>query len=98
MPMYDYQCNKCKNTFEEMLTYEKRDNPTKEPCPKCGVMEVNKVIGGFPGLAADTNITPDKKTGGDWSELMGRIKKGVAPKYHGSIDKASNQSGRRWKG
>ena len=98
MPMYDYQCNKCKHTFEEMLSYAQREKPTKEPCPKCGAKGVSKVIGGFPGLAADTNITPDKKTGGDWSELMGRIKKNVSPNCHGSIDKATNQSGRRWKG
>lgn len=98
MPMYDYQCSKCQHTFEEMLTYEKRDNPTKEPCPKCGANEINKIVGGFPGLASDSTLTPDKATGGRWSEMMNRIKSNTSSKYHGSIDKASNRSGRRWKG
>lgn len=34
MPMYDWECNECGHTFEEMATYAERD--TGIPCPECG--------------------------------------------------------------
>jgi len=49
-------------------------------------------------LSADASLTPDKATGGQWSELMGKMKKGLAPRYHGKLDAATSRSGRRWKG
>ena len=98
MPNYDYKCDSCGHAFEEFLAYEAREKPTGAPCPKCGDNEVKKIIGGFPGLAADTNMTPDKKTGGQWSEMMGRIKSSTPKRYHTGIDRATNRSGRRWKG
>tara|TARA_R110000824_G_C14939645_1_gene649649 strand:+ start:126 stop:368 length:243 start_codon:yes stop_codon:yes gene_type:complete len=73
--------------------------PTKEPCPECGKKEVTKSWAGVtPGIGVDSTLTPDSKTGGDWSEMMGRIKKGLPKKYRAGIDKATTMSGRRWKG
>tara|TARA_R110000765_G_scaffold300786_1_gene395315 strand:- start:64 stop:306 length:243 start_codon:yes stop_codon:yes gene_type:complete len=73
--------------------------PTKEPCPECGKKEVTKSWAGVtPGIGCDMTLTPDKKTGGQWSEMMGRIKKGLPKKYHGKIDKSTNMHGSRWKG
>jgi hypothetical protein len=43
-------------------------------------------------------LTPDKKTGGDWSEMMGRIKKGLPKRYQKGLDKSTDMSGKRWKG
>ena len=34
MPIYEYHCEKCANTFESMRSMANRDGPA--PCPKCG--------------------------------------------------------------
>ena len=91
MPNYDYKCATCNHAFEAFMTYEEREKPCDEPCPECG-------IGGFPGIAADSTLTPDKKTGGQWSEMMNKVKSGIPKKYHGGIDKSTNMTGKRWKG
>jgi len=98
MPNYDYKCAKCEHAFEDFLSYDDREKPCGEPCPECGAEEVQKIIGGFPGLAADSTMTPDKKTGGQWSEMMNKVKKGIPKKYHGGIDKSTNMNGKRWYG
>lgn len=98
MPNYDYKCAKCEHTFEEFMSYDDREKPCKQPCPECGVKEVTKIIGGFPGLATDSTLTPDKKTGGQWSEMMNRVKRNIPKKYHGGLDKSTNMTGKQWKG
>ena len=98
MPNYDYRCDKCEHAFEDFQSYDDREKPCGEPCPECGAMEVKKTIGGFPGLAADSTLTPDKKTGGQWSEMMNKIKSGLPQKYHKGLDKSSNMNGKRWYG
>ena len=98
MPNYDYMCEACNHPFESFMSYEDREKPTKEPCPECGEKKVIKTIGGFPGLAADSTLSPDKKTGGQWSETMDRIKAGIPKKYHKNLDKSTNMNGKRWYG
>ena len=78
------------------MTYENREVPCGEPCPHCDAKEVQKIITGFPGLASDTTLTPDNKTGGQWSEMMNRIKSNTPKKYHAGLDKSTNLSGKRW--
>ncbi len=34
MPLYEYKCTKCDNTFEQVLSLENYDK--KQDCPKCG--------------------------------------------------------------
>ena len=96
MPNYDYKCAKCEHAFEDFQSYDDREKPCGEPCPECGAMEVKKTIGGFPGLAADSTLTPDKKTGGQWNELMHKMKDYTPNRYHDKFDKASYNSGKRW--
>ena len=99
MPTYDYRCNACEHLFESVQMMADDMIPTKEPCPECGKKEVTKSWAGVtPGIGCDMTLTPDKKTGGQWSEMMSRIKKGLPKKYHGGIDKSTNMSGQRWKG
>ncbi len=33
MPIYEYHCDKCGNTFERMESIS--DNETEKPCPEC---------------------------------------------------------------
>ena len=98
MPNYDYLCEACNHSFELFLTYDERETPCEEVCPVCEEKKVVKTVGGFPGLAADSTLTPDKKTGGQWSEMMNRVKAGVPKKYHAGLDKSTNMNGKRWRG
>ena len=97
MPMYDYQCEKCSHLWESFESYDNREKPTTAPCPECSNKDVKRIIGGFPGVAADVTLTPDKKTGGQWSEMMERVKKGVPKRMHEKIDKSTNRTGSRWR-
>ncbi len=98
MPNYDYLCEACDHAFEEFMTYEDREKPCKKPCPVCKEKKIIKTIGGFPGLAADSTLTPDKKTGGQWSEMMEKVKSNIPKKYHNGLDKSTNMNGKRWYG
>ena len=98
MPTYDYRCGACKHIFEAFHLMNEDDTPSKKPCPECGKKEVTKAVSKPAGLGADHNITPDKKTGGKWSEMMGRIKKGLPERYRPKIDRATDRTGRRWHG
>ena len=99
MPTYDYRCNACEHIFESVQLMADDMKPTKEPCPECGKKEVTKSWAGVtPGLGCDSTLTPDKKTGGQWSEMMGRIKKNIPKKYHQGLDKSTSRTGKRWYG
>jgi len=43
MPVYEYQCTKCREKFE---AYVKRDDE-KVPCPKCRAKRVKKLFSVF---------------------------------------------------
>ena len=99
MPIYDYRCEKCEELWEENLSMSKMNSPTKKPCPHCEETGcVVKHVGGFPGLATDATLTANKKTGGQWNELMGRMKNVVGRDYKSKLDRASERTGTRWKG
>ena len=44
MPMYDYMCDACEFIFEENLSMNDRDKPTKKKCPNCGKKQVKKTV------------------------------------------------------
>jgi putative FmdB family regulatory protein len=100
MPNYNYECNKCKHLWEDLLPISKRDQPTKEPCPKCS--ETGCVSKSWadctPGLGADSTLTPNKATGGRWNELMNKMKAGAPPRLRHRFDQSNNMTGYRWKG
>ena len=92
MPIYEYKCNECEHTFDDYLNVSDRDKPLKQPCPECGVKAVSKLVSAT-SMGVDMNCTPDKKTGGDWSRLMDKMKKSTPKRYHSGIDRATNRSG-----
>jgi len=99
MPSYNYECDKCKKLWDDIRSIAERDKPTKEPCPYCkkkgGVRKSWE--GCTPGLGADHTLTPDKATGGRWSELMSKIKRGQPKSMRSRWDKGNNASGHRWR-
>ena len=46
MPLYDYECSKCKTRFEEFQTIAEMDIPLKRKCPKCSTKgRILRIIG-----------------------------------------------------
>jgi hypothetical protein len=43
-------------------------------------------------MGVDMNVTPDKKTGGDFSRLMDKMKHGTPKRLHGQFDQAGNRN------
>jgi predicted nucleic acid-binding Zn ribbon protein len=69
---YEYTCDECNYNWDESTTIAKRDEPTKTPCKKCGAKIRRKICA--PGLNFDD--TQMKKVGGDWTDVLKKIKKG----------------------
>ena len=91
MPLYEYYCDKCQHAFDDVLPVSKRNEPTKQPCPECGAEEVCKGVS-VTTMGADMNATPDKKTGGDWTRLMDKMKSYTPERHHESLDKPKSNS------
>jgi len=99
MPNYNYECDKCEKLWDEIHPISERDAPIGKPCPYC------KKKGGVrkswaectPGLGADWTLTPDSATGGRWSELMNKIKRGQPRSQKARWDKGNNAKGTRWR-
>jgi len=94
MPLYEYHCEKCQHAFDEILPVDQRSKPTTEPCPECGLTTVAKGVS-VTTMGVDMNCTPDKKTGGDWSRLMNKMKDYTPNRLHGQFDTATDQSATR---
>jgi len=97
MPSYNYECNKCGEVWEELHSMADKDKPTTLPCPHCKKKKC--VIKSWkdctPGLGADWTLTPDKASGGRWSEVMNKIKSGLPKRMHGRFDQGNNMRGRK---
>ncbi|WP_353683507.1 zinc ribbon domain-containing protein [Thermodesulfovibrio sp. 3907-1M] len=46
MPLYEFQCQKCNETFTKKMSISEMEK-TKVRCPKCKSQKVKKVISGF---------------------------------------------------
>jgi putative FmdB family regulatory protein len=66
MPVYEYKCNSCENSFE---LRQKFSDPPASECPSCGG-EVTKLI---------SSVAFSLKGGGWYSEGYGADKKTEAP-------------------
>lgn len=71
---YDYYCDKCDEVWEEVHLSADRDKPVGKDCP-CG--EGGKVCRGVcaPSLSYQGSVSPIRKAGGEWNDLLKRIKK-----------------------
>ncbi|MBD3414392.1 MAG: hypothetical protein GF421_08185 [Candidatus Aminicenantes bacterium] len=54
MPIYEFECNQCKNKFEEILPI---NHKIKSKCPACGSSDIRKCIScfGISGMDKDLN-------------------------------------------
>lgn len=72
MPTYVYKCEDCKNSFEENIKYDDRDEPTKHSCEKCEGRVIRIPI--MPGFCYD-NVGPGKKPDRSFNDKLKEIKK-----------------------
>lgn len=98
MPNYAYKCEKCDHTFDEMLSYDRREEPTSKPCPAC---KKKKIIRDWqsstPSLAMDTTLNPSKVVGSQFKEVIDKIKSsGQVPKrFHEKLDNSAKMNAGR---
>jgi putative FmdB family regulatory protein len=93
MPIYEYTCNKCNHVHDAVRSVDNRDSPIE--CPECASMDSIKNVTGAMG-AVDTKLTPDKATGGQYSQLMDKMKRGTPKAYHETLDRSSSRNGSIW--
>ena len=43
MPLYEFECNKCRHNFDKVLTIKEMETQV-QVCPKCGSDDVKKLI------------------------------------------------------
>jgi putative FmdB family regulatory protein len=58
MPIYDFKCRACENTFESFKRISTREEPLSEACPSCGQLGYIELL-----LSAPAIIDP-RKLGG----------------------------------
>ena len=46
MPLYDYKCQKCGETFSLVMSFKEKETKKLE-CPKCKSSDVKQVYSGF---------------------------------------------------
>ena len=99
MPNYGFICEKCKHKFDAILSMEDREKPLKKPCPECKEKAIVRDYNDYTQvIGSDATLTPDKATGGKWSALMGKMKKGISKRHHEKLDRATARSGKYWSG
>lgn len=99
MPNYGFVCEKCNHSFDKLLSISERETPLNLPCPECKAKKVKRQYDSFTQtIGSDVTLNANKATGGKWNELMTRMKKGTAKRFHKNLDIASSHTGKYWKG
>jgi len=62
MPIYSYECEACKHSFEEFVKMSDCDKAQK--CPKCGKKEASKVIKGAASIGSSSKGAVNSCGGG----------------------------------
>lgn len=72
MPNYDFQCDKCGATEEVILPLDKRDDDRY--CSDCFGGRMIRIIGA-PYTSYEGAMTPIKRAGSGWNDVLKGIKK-----------------------
>lgn len=60
MPIYEYKCDKCGNSFEHLAQNASAPAPK---CPKCGATKPKKLLSAFNAAASDGSHVSSCPTG-----------------------------------
>lgn len=97
MPNYGFICDGCGKSFDRILSVSERELPLNEKCSTCGEHKIRRDYDNQTStLMADSMVTPNSKTGGQWNELMTKMKQKLPKSAHANLDRASNRNLRRW--
>ena len=71
---YEYICDKCKNRWDEVHPMKDRNHPVgkQSPCCEDGVVKMSITA---PGLNFDGAISPIRRAGTGWNDVLKGIKK-----------------------
>ena len=99
MPNYAFKCENCDHSFDEILSLNDRDLPTKSPCPNCKKKKIFRDWqASTPSLAMDATLTPSKVVGSQFKEVIDKIKNsGQVPKHlHAKLDASASMNAGRY--
>lgn len=60
MPIFEYQCNTCKNRFE--VLQRSNDDKKRYNCPECGTTDTSKRLSAFATTGSKKDVTTDNAT------------------------------------
>ncbi|MBD3257775.1 zinc ribbon domain-containing protein [candidate division GN15 bacterium] len=60
MPIFEYKCNDCDETFEELVS----SKDSAVPCPKCGSSNTHKLLSVFAASGGSWSAAPSCGGGG----------------------------------
>ena len=60
MPMYEFECDKCEDSFEEILPMSEYDKYSSSECSKCKKGKIVRVISGGSGFILSGSGWPGK--------------------------------------
>lgn len=81
MPIYNFECTKCNNVYEDQQMIKDMDKPLKKPCPSCGEKGFMIRIVGSPNLGEAMKLETTKgllKPSNDFNDRLREIKKNYA--------------------
>jgi putative FmdB family regulatory protein len=59
MPMFEYECRKCRERFERFS--HRRDEEQPVPCPRCGARRTERVVSTFAAVGGRNACGPRGK-------------------------------------
>jgi putative FmdB family regulatory protein len=68
VPIYEYRCTSCEETFEELVSASANASP---PCPACGAAEAKRLFSMFATEWIPPNVS--------WHKMPGKHDMGGAP-------------------
>ena len=92
MPVYEYQCEKCLKSWEDVLPISQRDTPLAQPCPQCKKRKCVRR-----GVSVCTmGVDATKGPGSEFKQLMDKIKRKQPKRFHENLDRAASLRGKKY--
>jgi len=92
MPVYEYQCEKCLKSWEDVLPIAQRDTPLAAACPQCKRKKCVRR-----GVSVCTmGVDATKGPGSEFKQLMDKIKRKQPKRYHENLDRAASLRGKKY--
>ena len=92
MPVYEYQCEKCRGQWETVLPISQRDTPLAQPCPQCKKRKCVRR-----GVSVCTmGVDATKGPGSEFKQLMNKMSRGVPKRHREGLERAASLRGKKY--